>query len=69
MRSIQRRGLQAVEALRRRARENLPFHLVLMNVQMPVLDGLQASALIRKDEDPVVRGVLIIAMNRFCHSR
>lgn len=55
-------GLQAVEALRRRSRENLPFHLVLMDVQMPVLDGLQASALIRKDEDPVVRGVLIIAM-------
>lgn len=55
-------GLQAVEALRRRSRENQPFHLVLMDVQMPVLDGLQASALIRKDEDPVVRGVLIIAM-------
>lgn len=55
-------GLQAVEALRRRSKENLPFHLVLMDVQMPVLDGLQASALIRKDEDPVVRGVLIIAM-------
>ena len=55
-------GLQAVEALRRRSREKQPFHLVLMDVQMPVLDGLQASALIRKDEDPVVRGVLIIAM-------
>lgn len=55
-------GLQAVEALRRRSRENQPFHLVLMDVQMPVLDGLHASALIRKDEDPVVRGVLIIAM-------
>lgn len=55
-------GLQAVEALRRRSRENQPFHLVLMDVQMPVLDGLQASALIRKDEDPIVRGVLIIAM-------
>lgn len=55
-------GLQAVEALRRRSRENQPFHLVLMDVQMPVLDGLQASALIRKDEDLAVRGVLIIAM-------
>lgn len=55
-------GLQAIEALRRHSRENKPFHLVLMDVQMPVLDGLQASALIRKDEDPVVRGVLIIAM-------
>ncbi len=55
-------GLQAVEALRRRSGENQPFQLVLMDVQMPVLDGLQASTLIRKDEDPAVRGVLIIAM-------
>lgn len=55
-------GLQAVEALRRRSKENHPFHLVLMDVQMPVLDGYLATALVRKDEDPAVRGVLIIAM-------
>ena len=55
-------GLQAVEALRRRSQEGNPFHLVLMDVQMPVLDGYDATRLIRKDEDPTVRGVLIIAM-------
>ena len=55
-------GLQAVEALRQRSSEKNPFHLVLMDVQMPVLDGYDATRLIRVDEDPVVRGVLIIAM-------
>lgn len=55
-------GLQAVEALRHRSSENNPFHLVLMDVQMPVLDGYDATRLIRADKDPAVRGVLIIAM-------
>ena len=55
-------GLQAYEALRRRSAENQPFHLVLMDVQMPVLDGYAATETIRKDDDPAVRGVLIIAM-------
>ena len=55
-------GLQAVEALRQRSSEKIPFHLVLMDVQMPVLDGYDATRLIRADEDPAVRGVLIIAM-------
>lgn len=55
-------GLQAVEALRQRSSEKKPFHLVLMDVQMPVLDGYDATRLIRVDEDPTVRGVLIIAM-------
>ena len=55
-------GLQAVEALRRGSQEKNPFHLVLMDVQMPVLDGYDATRLIRKDDDPAVQGVLIIAM-------
>ena len=55
-------GQQAVEALRAKSKEKKPFHLVLMDVQMPVLDGYNATRLIRKDEDPAVRGVLIIAM-------
>lgn len=55
-------GLQAVEALRRKSAENQPFHLVLMDVQMPVLDGYDATRLIRKDADVNVRSVLIIAM-------
>ena len=55
-------GLQAVEALRKRSSENNPFHLVLMDVQMPVLDGYDATRLIRVDQDPAVAGVLVIAM-------
>ncbi|KAL8696754.1 MAG: hypothetical protein Q9224_002638, partial [Gallowayella concinna] len=55
-------GLQAVEALRRRSADKNPFHLVLMDVQMPVLDGYDATRLIRKDADPTVRNILIIAM-------
>lgn len=55
-------GLQAVEAIRRKSQEEDPFHLVLMDVQMPVLDGYDATRLIREDNDPAVHGVLIIAM-------
>jgi CheY-like chemotaxis protein/two-component sensor histidine kinase len=55
-------GQQAVEAVRKSSKEGSPFHLVLMDVQMPVLDGYDATRLIRKDEDPAVRGILIIAM-------
>lgn len=55
-------GMAAVEGLRQKSRENSPFHLVLMDCQMPVCDGYDATRLIRQDEDPAVRGVLIIAM-------
>ena len=55
-------GLQAVEALRRESALQKPFHLVLMDVQMPVLDGYDATKLLRQDEDPAVRNVLVIAM-------
>lgn len=55
-------GQQAVDALGKASKEGTPFHLVLMDVQMPVMDGYHATREIRKHPDPVVRDVLIIAM-------
>ena len=55
-------GKQAYEALQAAAKGAQPFHLVLMDVQMPVLDGYEATRAIRRDEDRRVRDVLIIAM-------
>lgn len=55
-------GKLAYEALQRASKADEPYHLVLMDVQMPVLDGYNATKAIRKDPDPRVREVLIIAM-------
>lgn len=55
-------GQQAVDALDRANAEGKPFHLVLMDVQMPVLDGYNATREIRKRSDPKVRDILVIAM-------
>lgn len=55
-------GKLAYEALQRASKIGNPYHLVLMDVQMPVLDGYNATRAIRKDEDRRVREVLVIAM-------
>ena len=55
-------GKQAVDALRKRSSEGKPFHVVLMDCQMPELDGYESTRLLRKDPDPDVRNVLVIAM-------
>jgi CheY-like chemotaxis protein/HPt (histidine-containing phosphotransfer) domain-containing protein len=50
-------GLQALEALERQ-----PFDVVLMDVQMPELDGLEATARLRRREQGTGRHVPVIAM-------
>ena len=55
--TIANNGYEALDAL-----ANKPFDLVLMDVQMPEMDGLKATEEIRKKEKPTGRHIPIIAM-------
>ncbi len=50
-------GIEALIAL-----DNVPYDLVLMDCQMPDMDGYEATRAIRAHKNPLVRGIPVIAM-------
>lgn len=55
-------GLQTVEALEKAAETSQPFMIVLMDCQMPRLDGYDATRQIRRHDNSLVKDVVIIAL-------
>jgi len=55
-------GLEAVEKYRTSLKDGKPFDLILMDMQMPVMDGFSATTSIRQIEEEGKTHSLIIAM-------
>ncbi len=58
---IARNGNEAVELVKKQ-----PFNCVIMDVQMPEMDGIQATLQIRNLEDPLISAIPIIALTANC---
>lgn len=56
--SVAENGAEGVAALRRH-----PFDIALMDLRMPVLDGVRATGQIRADADPRVRATPVLALS------
>lgn len=55
-------GLEAVEGIQKKASAEQPYHIILMDVQMPVMDGYVATRRLRQNPMDAVRRILIIAL-------
>jgi CheY-like chemotaxis protein/HPt (histidine-containing phosphotransfer) domain-containing protein len=60
---IARNGIEAVDQVKKQN-----FDCVLMDVQMPEMDGIQATESIRRMDDPLISGIPIIALTANCTS-
>lgn len=56
-------GVEALNALRENAVKGKPYHLVLMDVQMPIMDGYEATKMLRQDEMAEVRNVTYVSLS------
>lgn len=54
-------GSKAVEMVKKSDKENI-YDIILMDLQMPVMDGFEATREIRRLKDPVLSGIPIIAL-------
>jgi len=58
---IVRNGVEALERVKKQ-----PFDCIIMDVQMPEMDGIQATVQIRQLEDPLLSAIPIIALTANC---